>query len=201
MNPYQILGVSPDASDDEVKKAYRALSKKYHPDSNIGSPHQQEYTEKFKQVQTAYKTIMDDRKRGFTNKTYGNEQSSQTGGYQYTGNDQQAYQEAAAYIQAQRYQEAINILNQIRNKSSIWFYYAAIAEHGLGNNIRAQDYAKTAVDMEPMNMQYILLYNQLSGAQQQYRQTSQTYGSPMSMMSCCYSIMLINCMMNMCCCY
>lgn len=200
MNPYQVLGLSPSASDEEVKKAYRNLSKKYHPDSNIGNPNQAEYTKKFKEVQTAYKTIMDDRKRGFTNQTYGNQQStSSAGGYQYI-NDQQAYQEAAAYIQAQRYNEAMNILNMIRMKNSMWFYYAAIAEHGLGNNIRAQEYAKTAVDMEPMNMQYILLYNQLSGAQQQYRTTSQTYGNNMNMLSYCYSILMCNCMLNMCCC-
>ena len=64
MNPYDILGISSDASDEEVKKAYRKLSKKYHPDANIGSPHQAEYTEKFKEVQNAYKTIMDARKNG-----------------------------------------------------------------------------------------------------------------------------------------
>lgn len=68
MNPYQILGISPSASDDEVKKAYRTLSKKYHPDANIGNPHQAEYTEKFKEVQNAYKTIMDERKKVLDNK-------------------------------------------------------------------------------------------------------------------------------------
>ncbi len=61
-----------------------------------------------------------------------------------------------------RYQEALNVLNQIQNKTSMWFYLAAIAENGLGNNIRAQEYAQTAVQMEPMNMQYILLLNQLA---------------------------------------
>ena len=76
MNPYQILGISSDATDDEVKKAYRTLSKKYHPDANINNPNQAAYTEKFKEVQTAYKTIMDDRKRGFTNRTYGNTQGA-----------------------------------------------------------------------------------------------------------------------------
>ena len=70
MNPYQILGISPSASDDEVKKAYRTLSKKYHPDANIGNPHQAEYTEKFKEVQNAYKTIMDERKKGFRQQSY-----------------------------------------------------------------------------------------------------------------------------------
>ena len=53
MNPYQILGISSDATDDEVKKAYRTLSKKYHPDANINNPNQAAYTEKFKEVQTA----------------------------------------------------------------------------------------------------------------------------------------------------
>ena len=48
MNPYQILGISSDATDDEVKKAYRTLSKKYHPDANINNPNQAAYTEKFK---------------------------------------------------------------------------------------------------------------------------------------------------------
>lgn len=47
------------------------LSKKYHPDANIGNPHQAEYTEKFKEVQTAYKTIMDERKKGFRQQNYG----------------------------------------------------------------------------------------------------------------------------------
>lgn len=68
MNPYQILGISPSASDDEVKKAYRTLSKKYHPDANIGNPHQAEYTEKFKEVQNAYKPLWMKEKEVLNNK-------------------------------------------------------------------------------------------------------------------------------------
>ena len=53
MNPYQVLGISPGASDDEIKKAYRALSRKYHPDANINNPNKAQAEEKFKEVQQA----------------------------------------------------------------------------------------------------------------------------------------------------
>lgn len=203
MNPYQILGVSPDASDDEVKKAYRTLSKKYHPDANINNPNQAAYTEKFKEVQTAYKTIMDDRKRGFTNQYYGQSQGQSQNtqsNYQYAGNDQAAFNEAANYINAHRYQEALQILEQIRTRNGMWFYYSAIAMHGIGNNITAVEYAQAAVNMEPGNFQYMMLLQQLQGRSQQYRNTQQSYGSPFgNMANCCYSIVMLNCISTLCC--
>ena len=52
-NPYEILGISPNASDDEVKKAYRELSRKYHPDSYANNPLANLAEEKFKEVQEA----------------------------------------------------------------------------------------------------------------------------------------------------
>ena len=57
-DPYQVLGVSRDASDSEIKKAYRTLSRKYHPDANINNPHKDEAEEKFKEIQQAYKSIV-----------------------------------------------------------------------------------------------------------------------------------------------
>lgn len=66
-DPYKILGVSRDASDEEIKKAYRALSRKYHPDANINNPNAAQAEEKFKEVQAAYKSIMD----GDTGSSYG----------------------------------------------------------------------------------------------------------------------------------
>ena len=64
-DPYHVLGVSQDASDEEIKKAYRALSRKYHPDANINNPLKEEAEVKFKEVQQAYQQIMDERSRGY----------------------------------------------------------------------------------------------------------------------------------------
>lgn len=198
MDPYQILGVSSSASDEEVKKAYRKLSKKYHPDANINSEHKDEYTEKFKQVQEAYKAIMDYRKKGYSNQSFNSQGYNQQ--YQYSQNEQAAYNQAASYINAGRYQDAINVLDQIKNKTSIWFYYNAIAQNGIGNNITALEFAQVAVQMEPNNLQYILLLQQLQAAQGRYRNTQNEYGSPFaSSINCCYTFFLINFLCNCCC--
>ncbi len=58
---YSILGVSKDASKDEIKKAYRELAKKYHPD--LHPENRKEYEEKFKEISEAYEVLMDDEKR------------------------------------------------------------------------------------------------------------------------------------------
>ena len=57
-DPYSVLGVSRDASDEEIKKAYRTLSRKYHPDANINNPNKAQAEEMFKKVQAAYDQIM-----------------------------------------------------------------------------------------------------------------------------------------------
>lgn len=72
-NPYQVLGVSQDASEEEIKKAYRALSRKYHPDANINNPNKVQAEEKFKQIQEAYQQIMKERTGGYGGAgSYGN---------------------------------------------------------------------------------------------------------------------------------
>jgi len=71
-DPYQVLGVRRDASDEDIKKAYRQLSRRYHPDANINNPNKDQAEAMFKQVQEAYTQIMREREGGAS---YG------TGGY------------------------------------------------------------------------------------------------------------------------
>ena len=64
-DPYSVLGVSRDASEEEIKKAYKALSRKYHPDANINNPNRDQAEEKFKEIQAAYQQIMKERTEGY----------------------------------------------------------------------------------------------------------------------------------------
>ena len=79
-DPYQVLGVSRDASDEEIKKA---LSRKYHPDANVNNPNKEQAEEKFKEIQQAYQRIMDERQHGTSSSYSGSSGSgSYGGGYQ-----------------------------------------------------------------------------------------------------------------------
>lgn len=72
-DPYSVLGVPRSASDEEIKKAYRTLSRKYHPDANINNPNKDRAEEMFKQVQQAYSQIMKEREAGSGYGAYGNQ--------------------------------------------------------------------------------------------------------------------------------
>ena len=82
-NPYQILGVSETASMDEVKKAYRKLSRIYHPDANVNNPNKDQAEAKFKEIQAAYQQIVDEKEHGGSRSSYGPGSSyGQSGSYQ-----------------------------------------------------------------------------------------------------------------------
>ena len=122
-NPYEVLGVSPSASDDEIKKAYRDLTRKYHPDANVDNPLADLAEEKFKEVQEAYDMIMKERASG-GGYSYGYGSSSGSSSYGAGGNYQNAQQDprlqaAVNYINSRRFREALNTLDQINERSAI----------------------------------------------------------------------------------
>ena len=80
-DPYQVLGISPNATDDEVKRAYKELSRKYHPDSYVNNPLADLAEDKFKEVQAAYTQIMNSRANGGSGYSQGYQGSSGQSGY------------------------------------------------------------------------------------------------------------------------
>ena len=172
-NPYEILGVTRNASNEEIKKAYRTLSKKYHPDSYVNNPLADLAEEKFKEVQAAYEQIMKEREGGQSyNYGYSNTSSTASAGNQETVE----LQAARNYINARRFREALNVLANIGDRSAMWYYYSAIANMGIGNNLVAVEHAKQAAAMEPNNMEYVRFANQMQFRGQRYQTMGTGYG-------------------------
>lgn len=204
-DPYNILGVNRNSTDDEIKKAYRELCRKYHPDKNPGNKSAEEM---FKIVQEAYDQIMNERKM--------NGGSAGYGGYGYTGSyqtgasysqDDSYYQAAANYINSGHYAEAINVLMSIQSRDAQWYYLSALANAGLGNNYAAQEQARTAVSMEPGNMMYQQLLQSLQSGGMNYQNTQYSnYGGANNdagnfcMQLCMFNLCLNACCDTSCCC-
>lgn len=93
-NPYQTLGVSETASMDEVKKAYRKLSRIYHPDANVNNPNKDQAEAKFKEIQAAYQQIVDEKERGGSRSSYGYGPGGSYGQGGYQQGNQGGYQQS-----------------------------------------------------------------------------------------------------------
>lgn len=181
-NPYDVLGVSSNASDDEIKKAYRDQTRKYHPDANVNNPLADLAEEKFKEIQEAYDIIMKEREQGgytgygsggYSYNGYGSGSSWQNKS-SYSGDQDVEIQAAYNFINSRRYQDALNLLNRMPNRSSQWYYLSGAANAGMGNNVLAREHAGQAVNMEPNNPQYRQLLSQLEWNSRRYQ--SNPYG-------------------------
>lgn len=168
MNPYEVLGVSRNASLDEIKKAYRELSRKYHPDSYVGNPLSSLAEEKFEQVQEAYDAIMKEK-----NGDYNYASNYNNNGY--NNGDSGEMAEVYNLLGRRSYSQALRLLDSMPNRNAKWYYYSAIAQVGLGNNLRGMEYAKMAVSMEPNNVEYQNLVNRLSFQSNRYGEVRNVY--------------------------
>ena len=205
-DPYKVLGVSPNASDEEIKRAYRALAKKYHPDRNPGD---EEAAKKMQQINAAYEQI---KNPGAAQQGQGYGGYSQYdpfgfggfGGYQqrsYTDSDSgDNYQKAAMnYIRFGRYQEALNALNNSSERNARWYYLSALANHGLGNQVTALEHIRRAVSMEPDNQEYIDALNRIEYGGAAYRQQAGNFrgfemrSNPCMNLCLCYLFQMLCC--------
>lgn len=187
-DPYQVLGISRSASSDDIKKAYRNLSRKYHPDANINNPNKSQAEERFKEIQQAYKQIMDEKESGYYSGSGFDGYSGFGAQYSYTGtyghdtgqtDEYMMHLKAAAnYINNRYYREALNVLNQMQERNGQWYYLSAIAHTGLGNNILALEHARQAASLEPQNQQFAQLVHQLESGGMWYQSMQSPYGTP-----------------------
>lgn len=175
-NPYEVLGVSQNASDDEIKRAYRELSRKYHPDSYADNPLADLAEEKFKEVQEAYDQIMKSRsgQGSYGNSAYGGQGAR--GGYTGYGSQADSPELARVYqlLVSRNYRDALQALDGISNRTARWYYYSAVANANMGSQLNALENARQAVNMEPGNPEYTNLLNQLEMAGNRYQ--SARYG-------------------------
>ena len=167
-DPYKVLGVSPDASDEEIKTAYRKLAKQYHPDRNPGDA---EAAKKMQEVNDAYDRIKN------PEKYQGRSSYDPFGGqWQQQSESGNQYQKAAMqYIRFGRYQEALNTLQSDTQRNARWYCLSAIANQGVGNQVTALEHIRKAVSMEPDNEEYLYILRQIETGGTAYREQAGSY--------------------------
>ena len=213
-DPYKVLGISPHASDDEVKQAYRALAKKYHPDRYGESGLASQAAEKMKEINEAYDRIMKQRKEGIPyipEDTYSCPYNNYSNNTAYTNNNyggSQSYQSSSSsrdytaiyrMINEGRLSEAEQILNGYSptERDAEWYYLMGTISYSKGWLEEAFNYASTACHMAPHVDKYRALYERIvqqrSGTQGGYVTTR---GGAADCCDCISCLICTDCLCN-----
>lgn len=146
-NPYSVLGVPENASDEEIKKAYRALAKKYHPDNFVNNPLADLAAEKMKEINEAYDYLQKSRSNG----------SSGNGGGGYGGySDASGFSRIRQLINSGRIGEAETLLTRMstNERTAEWHFLISLVYYRKGWLQDAKNEINTACSMDPYNNEY-----------------------------------------------
>ena len=195
-DPYRVLGLEPGASEEEVKRAYRQLAKKYHPDMNPGDAHA---AKMMNDINAAYDQIKNPPRQTTTQNAY----DPFTGWYQQQQSHQYKSSELQAsrhYVQTGSYQEALYVLNQIsaNQRTAEWYYLSAIANTNLGNRVLGFEQINQACRMEPENYQYQMVREQIQHQGRVYEEQQQNFNFHQvdpcrTALGCCICMNLLTC--------
>ena len=177
-DPYKVLNVSPDASDDEIKRAYRNLAKKYHPDRYQNSPLAEKASEKMKEINAAYDEILSARKNG------GSAGGSYYGSYS-DSSGASCWNNVRMLINQGAFEQAEQILSSAAptERDAEWYYLMSVILYKKGWLEDAFNYAGTACREQPDNAEYRSFYESIK---RQRRGSAGGY-SPSSSSGCCTS--------------
>lgn len=192
-DPYSVLGIARTASDDEVKRAYRDLARKYHPDNYVGNDLADLAQEKMKEINEAYDDIMRQRQNGGASgydpsgSAYGGPAAGGTG----------IYAQIRQHIINNRIDMAERLLQDISDRDAEWYFLMGSVCYAKGWFDEANRHLSRACAMDPNNMEYREAMNRMSGAAAARRTP---YGNPyrrstgdLNACNCCSSLLCADC--------
>jgi molecular chaperone DnaJ len=182
-NPYEVLGVREGSSIEEIKKAYKELVRKYHPDQYQNHPLSDLAEEKLKEINQAYETL---------SKRY---ESGSSTSNSYRGSDNTLAQ-ARSYINMGNILAADQLLDRNASRTAEWFYLKGVICMRKGWYNEANTNLQTANSMEPNNLEYRNALNAINNANRGYQSTSYNrrgYGNDPDMCQICSCLYCADC--------
>ena len=200
-DPYSVLGVSPSASDDEVKRAYRELARKYHPDNYQNNPLSDLAEEKMKEVNEAYDEINRLRSGGGPSGSYGGSAYQNAYGYQQQRQSASSanplYNRVRQQINSGNVDAAEQLLRQAATQDAEWHFLSGCVAYRRGWLDEARQHYQIACNSEPGNMEYRQALNMMSQGGQAYRPYGAEAGSGQAC-DCCTTMLCLNCLCGGC---